>query len=68
MELAKFDAASKIKIIKEVRTILNLGLKEAKEMVEKAPCVLKQGLRKTEADELKEKLEKIGCTINLLWV
>ena len=41
MELAKFDASSKIKVIKEVRTVLGLGLKDAKDMVEKAPCVLK---------------------------
>lgn len=64
--MAKFDAASKIKIIKEVRTVLGLGLKEAKEMVEKAPTVVKSNVGKSEAEELKEKLEKVGCTINLL--
>lgn len=41
VELAKFDAATKIKVIKEVRTVLGLGLKEAKELVEKAPTVVK---------------------------
>ncbi|KRW98850.1 Ribosomal protein L7/L12, C-terminal/adaptor protein ClpS-like [Pseudocohnilembus persalinus] len=66
VELAKFDAATKIKVIKEVRTVLGLGLKEAKELVEKAPTVVKQNIGKAEAEELKEKLEKAGCTINLL--
>lgn len=66
VELSAIDAASKIKIIKEVRTILNLGLKEAKDMVEKTPCILKAAVKKSEAEELKEKLSAIGCTINLL--
>ncbi|KAG0449696.1 hypothetical protein HPP92_027128 [Vanilla planifolia] len=43
VKLEKFDAAAKIKVIKEVRTFTDLGLKEAKEMVEKAPVVLKRG-------------------------
>jgi large subunit ribosomal protein L7/L12 len=45
--------------------MLNLGLKEAKDMSEKLPCVLKAGLSKDEANKLKEKLTAAGCTINL---
>lgn len=44
-----------------------MGLKEAKDMVEKTPCILKAACKKSEAEELKEKLAAIGCTINLLW-
>ncbi|KAL4429298.1 hypothetical protein ABPG74_002284 [Tetrahymena malaccensis] len=66
VELSAIDAAQKIKIIKEVRSILNLGLKEAKDMVEKTPCILKTACKKAEAEELKEKLAAIGCTINLI--
>lgn len=46
MELESFDAKSKLKIIKEVKTLLKLGLKESKELVEKAPIVLKEGINK----------------------
>ena len=42
-------------------------MKEAKELVEKAPIVLKKGLVKSEADELNEKLIKIGCTVKISW-
>lgn len=42
IELSGIDAAAKIKIIKEVRSLFNLGLKEAKDLVEKTPCILKQ--------------------------
>jgi hypothetical protein len=52
LKLAAVDAKAKIKIIKEVRTITGLGLKEAKELVEKAPVVIKEGLPKDEAAEL----------------
>ncbi|KAK9158715.1 hypothetical protein Scep_005289 [Stephania cephalantha] len=44
VKLEKFDAAAKIKVIKEVRTFTNLGLKEAKDLVEKTPVLLKQGV------------------------
>lgn len=57
LKLDGFDAASKIKVIKEVRAITELGLKEAKELVEGAPCVVKPGITKEEAEELKKKLE-----------
>jgi large subunit ribosomal protein L7/L12 len=60
------DSTQKIKIIKEVRAILALGLKEAKDLVESAPCTIKKALKKVEAEDLKIKLEKIGCTIKLL--
>ncbi|KAG8070391.1 hypothetical protein GUJ93_ZPchr0006g46194 [Zizania palustris] len=57
VKLEKFDAAAKIKIIKEIRTFTDLGLKEAKELVEKAPVVLKQSLTKEEAEAIIEKIK-----------
>lgn len=62
VKLEKFDAGSKIKIIKEVRTFTSLGLKEAKELVEKAPIVLKSGVGKEEAEQIIEKLKSVGAT------
>lgn len=55
----------KINVIKEVRAITGLGLKEAKEMVEAAPSVVKEGAAKTEAEEIKKKLEDAGATVEL---
>ncbi|HAD26942.1 MAG TPA: 50S ribosomal protein L7/L12 [Alphaproteobacteria bacterium] len=55
----------KINVIKEVRTITGLGLKEAKELVESAPKEVKQGVGKDEANEIKEKLEGAGATVEL---
>lgn len=55
----------KINVIKEVRAITGLGLKEAKELVEGAPKVVKEGAPKDEANELKEKLEAAGATVEL---
>eukprot|EP00545_Synedropsis_sp_CCMP1620_P003397 CAMPEP_0119013894 /NCGR_PEP_ID=MMETSP1176-20130426/9192_1 /TAXON_ID=265551 /ORGANISM="Synedropsis recta cf, Strain CCMP1620" /LENGTH=269 /DNA_ID=CAMNT_0006967021 /DNA_START=105 /DNA_END=914 /DNA_ORIENTATION=+ len=66
LRLEAFDAKSKIKVIKEVRAIAGLGLKEAKEMVEGAPKVIIKGIKKEEAEELKEKLEAIGATIEIV--
>jgi len=63
--LAGFDAKSKVKVIKEVRAMTGLGLKEAKETVEGAPKILKKGISKEEAEELKEKLEGLGATIEI---
>ncbi len=57
--------ASKIAVIKEVRTITNLGLKEAKDLVDAAPKPLKEGATKEEAEEIKKKLEAIGATVEL---
>lgn len=55
----------KINVIKEVRGITGLGLKESKEMVEGAPKVVKEGVAKAEAEELKTKLEAAGATVEL---
>ena len=55
----------KINVIKEVRTITSLGLKEAKELVESAPKAVKEGAKKDEAEELKKKLEDAGATVEL---
>ncbi|KAM0011203.1 putative ribosomal protein L7/L12 [Helianthus debilis subsp. tardiflorus] len=58
-----FDSGSKIKIIKEVRTFTDLGLKEAKELVEKAPTLLKKGVAKEEAEKIIEKMKAIGAKV-----
>jgi len=63
--LAGFDAAKKINVIKEVRALTGLGLKEAKDLVEGAPKDLKEDASKDEAGEIKEKLEAAGATIEL---
>ncbi|KAL9243147.1 hypothetical protein vseg_017071 [Gypsophila vaccaria] len=60
VKLEKFDAAAKIKVIKEVRALTDLGLKEAKALVEKAPAVLKQGVTKEEASAIIEKIKAAG--------
>jgi large subunit ribosomal protein L7/L12 len=65
MELATYDAKSKIKVIKEIRSLLGLGLKEAKEMVESAPTWILKDVKKEDAEEMKEKLVAIGAEINL---
>lgn len=57
--------ANKISVIKEVRTATNLGLKEAKDLVDGAPKTIKENLPKAEADELKKKLEAAGATVEL---
>ena len=64
VELTSFGA-NKVAVIKAVREITGLGLKEAKDMVEGAPSVLKEGVSKEEADELKKKLEETGATITI---
>jgi len=55
----------KINVIKEVRAITGLGLKEAKDLVEGAPKPVKEGVAKDEAEELKKKLEEAGATVEL---
>ncbi len=55
----------KINVIKEVRVITGLGLKEAKDLVEGAPSTVKEGVNKDEGDELKKKLEEVGATVEL---
>ncbi len=57
--------ANKIAVIKEVRTITNLGLKEAKDLVDGAPKAVKEGATKEEAEEMKKKLEAAGATVEL---
>ena len=57
--------SSKINVIKVVRTITGLGLKEAKELVDSAPKAVKEGAAKSEAEELKTQLEEAGATVEL---
>ena len=66
LKLMGFDAKAKIKVIKEVRTIAGLGLKEAKEMVEGAPKVIQKELKLEKAEELKAQLEAIGAQVELV--
>jgi len=66
LKLVGFDAKAKIKVIKEVRAITALGLKEAKELVEGAPKVIKKDIKKEEAEELQKKLEEVGATIEVV--
>lgn len=65
LRLVAFDAKSKIKVIKEVRAITGLGLKEAKAMVDGAPNTIKKDIKMEEAEELKAKLEALGATIEI---
>ncbi|MBH50700.1 MAG: 50S ribosomal protein L7/L12 [Candidatus Marinimicrobia bacterium] len=57
--------SSKINVIKAVRGITSLGLKEAKELVDGAPKVLKEGVAKSEAEEMKKQLEEAGASVEL---
>lgn len=66
IELSGFEAKSKIKLIKEIRALFNLGLKEAKETVEGAPLWLKKGVKKEEAEELIEKLTALGAELKMV--
>ncbi|XP_015692695.2 50S ribosomal protein L7/L12-like [Oryza brachyantha] len=63
LRLEAFDAASKIKVIKEIRSFTDLGLKEAKELVEKAPAVIKGGVSKEEAQTIIEKMKAVGAKV-----
>jgi len=70
-EQTEFDAVltaagdQKIKVIKEVRAITSLGLKEAKALVESAPTPVKEGVSKDEAAEIKEKIEAVGGSVEI---
>ncbi|OTG67203.1 50S ribosomal protein L7/L12 [Acinetobacter silvestris] len=64
VELTSFGA-NKVAVIKAVREVTGLGLKEAKDMVESAPAILKEGVSKEEAADLKAKLETTGATITV---
>lgn len=57
--------ANKIAVLKEVRAITGLGLKEAKDLVDNAPKAIKEGVKKEEAEEVKKKLEEAGATVEL---
>lgn len=63
--MTKFDPAKKITLIKEVRALLNLGLKEAKDMVEGAPVWIKKEVKKEDADKIAAKLKELGAEIKL---
>lgn len=65
VHLVSFDAAKKLSIIKEVRSIFAIGLKEAKDLVEKAPVVLKKDVPAEAVEALKEKLTALGCSIDV---
>ena len=65
VELTEVPAASKINVIKVVREVTGLGLKEAKELVEAAPKVVKEAAAKADAEELKKKLEEVGAKVTL---
>jgi large subunit ribosomal protein L7/L12 len=57
--------ANKVPVIKAVREITGLGLKEAKDLVESAPANVKEGIEQGEADELKKKLEEVGAAVEI---
>ena len=63
--LKEVDAAKKINVIKEVRSVTNLGLAEAKALVESAPKTVKESVPKAEAEEIKKKLEAAGAKVEL---
>ena len=65
IEIVGFDSSKKIAVIKEVRSITGLGLKEAKDMVEGAPSIVKEAAAKTDAEEIKKKLEEAGAEVKL---
>ncbi|KNA25010.1 hypothetical protein SOVF_010460 [Spinacia oleracea] len=65
VKLEKFDAGSKLKVIKEVRSFTELGLKEAKDLVEKTPAFVKKGVTKEEGEAIIEKLKALGATVVL---
>ena len=64
VELTSFGD-SKVKVIKVVREVTGLGLKEAKDVVDNAPKVIKEAVSKAEAEEIKGKLEEVGATVTL---
>jgi len=56
---------SKISVIKSIRSIINLGLKEAKDFVENAPKLIKEGIDKKESEDIKKKLEEVGAKVSI---
>ncbi|CAL0326368.1 unnamed protein product [Lupinus luteus] len=63
LKLESYEAASKIKVIKEVRGFTDLGLKEAKDLVEKTPSIIKKGVSKEEGEQIIEKLKALGAKV-----
>jgi len=63
--LLKSAGAAKLKVVKEIKGLLGVGLKEAKALVDGAPCAIKEGVAKDEANQLKEKLEAVGAEVEL---
>lgn len=63
--LEEVSSSKKIAILKVVRSITSLGLKEAKELVESAPNIVKEGISKEEANEIKNKLEEAGAKVSI---
>jgi large subunit ribosomal protein L7/L12 len=66
VKLTGFDPKAKIKVIKEVRAMTSLGLKEAKELVEGAPAVIQKDVKQEQAEEIKAKLEELGATVEIV--
>jgi large subunit ribosomal protein L7/L12 len=65
LKLIGYQENAKIKVIKEVRSIAGLGLKEAKDLVESVPKIFQKGLKEQEANEIKAKLEALGAVVEL---
>ena len=63
--LASVPADKKIAVLKEVRAITGLGLKEAKDLVDAAPKAIKEGIKKDEAEAIKKQLEEAGATVEI---
>ncbi|XP_022847899.1 uncharacterized protein LOC111370433 isoform X2 [Olea europaea var. sylvestris] len=63
LKMESFDSASKLKVIKEIRSFTDLGLKEAKDLVEKVLAVLKKGVPKEEAEKIIEKMKAVGAVV-----
>ena len=66
IELTKFDPAKKISLIKEVRALFGLGLKEAKEMVESAPVWVKKECKKEDAEKIEAKIKEFGGEVRMV--
>lgn len=63
--LLKSAGAAKLKVVKEIKGLLGVGLKEAKALVDGAPCAIKEGIAKDEAEQLKASLEGVGAEVEL---
>merc|ERR1712037_36739 len=66
VKLVGFEANKKIKVIKEIRTLMNLGLKESKELVEGFPNIVMRGVKEEKSKEIKKQLEDVGGKIEIL--